>query len=97
VASRECPNCHSKRNWKDGLRETNLGSIQRFVCRDCGFRYSEKSYKEYETIENHQLCAEFEAKKLDSATETKTVAGDNSAGKENEDEREYRLYLQKQA
>jgi len=97
VASRECPNCHSKRNWKDGLRETNLGSIQRFVCRDCGFRYSEKSYKEYETIENHQLCAEFEAKKLDSATETKTVAGDNSAGKENEAEREYRLYLKKQA
>ncbi len=21
-ASRECPNCHSKRIWKDGLRET---------------------------------------------------------------------------
>jgi len=39
-AKRECPNCHSKRNWKDGIRETNLGSIQRFTCRECGFRFS---------------------------------------------------------
>jgi hypothetical protein len=69
MASRECPNCHSKRNWKDGLRETNLGSIQRFVCRDCSFRFSEKSYKDSMTIEVRQLCADLEAKKLDTATE----------------------------
>lgn len=40
-ASRECPNCHSKRNWKDGIRETDSGSVQRFLCRECGFRFSE--------------------------------------------------------
>ena len=28
-ASRECPECHSKRNWKAGFRETNFGSVQR--------------------------------------------------------------------
>jgi integrase len=75
-ASRECPNCHSKRIWKDGFRENNSDSVQRFVYRDCGVRFSEKSYKEYLTTENRQLCAlSKEAKKLDTATETKTVAG----------------------
>jgi integrase len=92
-ASRECPNCHSKRNWKDGLRETGFGSVQRFICRECGFRFSEKSYKDSQLTEVSQLCAKLEAKKLDTATEIKTVAGD----KENEAENEYRLYLKKQA
>jgi hypothetical protein len=75
-ASRECPNCHSKENWKDGLRETNFGLVQRFKCRDCGVRFSEKSYKDILLTENRQLCALLEAKKLDSATEIKTVAGE---------------------
>jgi integrase len=77
-ASRECPECHSKKNWKDGIRETNFGSVQRFLCRDCGFRFCEKSYKVYLANENRQLCAKKKAKKLDSATETKTVAGEKS-------------------
>ncbi|MGA3288900.1 MAG: tyrosine-type recombinase/integrase [Candidatus Bathyarchaeia archaeon] len=78
-ASKECPNCHSKRNWKDGIRETNFGSIQRFYCRDCGYRFSEKSYKDCLLNESSQLCAILEeAKKLDTATETKTVAGDTT-------------------
>lgn len=92
MASRECPNCHSRRNWKDGLRETGSGLTQRFVCRNCGFRFSDKSYKEKLLNSNRQLCALLEAKKLDSATETKTVAGEK-----NEAEKEYRLYLMKQA
>lgn len=77
-ASIECPNCHSKRNWKDGLRETGLGSIQRFICRECGFRFSEKSYKDCLLTENSQLCAKLEAKKLDTATDIKTVAGESN-------------------
>jgi len=80
MASRECPNCHSKRNWRDGLRETSFNSIQRFICRDCGFRFSEKSYKDCLLTESSQLCAIIEeAKKLDTATEIKTVAGDGKA------------------
>jgi integrase len=79
MASRECPNCHSKRNWKDGTRETNLGSIQRLSCRECGFRFSEKSYKDSQLTEVSQLCAKLEAKKLETATETKTVAGESLA------------------
>ena len=75
-ARRECPNCHSKENWKDGLRETNFGLVQRFKCRECGFRFSENSYKDCVTTLNRQLCVLSEAKKLDSATEIMTVAGE---------------------
>ena len=76
MASRECPNCHSKKKLERWIKGDKIGSIQRFICRDCGFRFSEKSYKEYSLTENSQLCAKLEAKKLDTATETKTVAGD---------------------
>jgi integrase len=76
MASRECPNCHSKRNWKDGFRKTDNGSVQRYLCQDCAFRFSDNPYKLKSLTGNSQLCAELEAKKLDTATEIKTVAGE---------------------
>ena len=76
-ARRECPECHSKKNWKAGVRANQAGEIQRFLCRDCGYRFSEKSNIESQMNRGRQLCAVLkEAKKLDTATETKTVAGD---------------------
>ena len=36
-----CPECGSRRVWKDGLRYTSVGAIQRYICRDCGYRFSE--------------------------------------------------------
>jgi len=97
-ASRECPNCHSIRNWKAGIRETGLGSIQRFICRECGFRFSDNSYKAYLLNENHQLCAKLEAKKLDTATEIKTVAGEPNQIKANSEARiiEFLWWMKKQ-
>jgi len=77
-ASRECPECHSKKNWKAGVRQTLNGEVQRFLCRDCGLRFSEKSNKELHVNSGRQLRAILkEAKKLDSATEMKTVAGES--------------------
>jgi integrase len=76
-ASRECPNCHSKKNWKAGVRQTEIGEIQRFLCRECGFRFGEKSNIESSRNRGRQLGAILkEAKKLDTATEIKTVAGE---------------------
>jgi integrase len=97
-ASRECPNCHSRRNWKAGIRETCLGSIQRFICRECGFRFSDNSYKAYLLNESSQLCAKLEAKKLDSATGTKTVAGELNQSKANLEARiiEFLWWMKKQ-
>ena len=36
-----CPECGSQRLWKDGLRYTFYGEIQRYICRGCSYRFSE--------------------------------------------------------
>ena len=38
-----CPGCGSKKAWKDGLRYVQGNPIQRFLCRSCGYRFSETS------------------------------------------------------
>jgi len=41
-----CPECGSTLVWKDGLRYLNDGgTVQRWLCRDCGFRFSEPTVK----------------------------------------------------
>jgi len=37
-----CPQCGSNRTYKAGLRYTIESQIQRHLCRDCGYRFSEK-------------------------------------------------------
>lgn len=78
-ASRECPNCHSKRIWRDGIRETRNVSVQRFLCRDCYYRFSESPSLSADSfnIAARQVCVTLRgAKNLAAATELKTVAGD---------------------
>jgi integrase len=99
VASRECPNCHSTKNWRSGMGDTGLGSIQRFICRECGFRFSDRSYKATLLSENSQLGAILkEAKKLDTATEIKTVAGESTTTKSNSEAKilEFLWWMKKQ-
>jgi len=40
-----CPECTSQRVWKDGVRATRCGDVQRYVCRSCGYRFSESKVK----------------------------------------------------
>jgi integrase len=40
-----CPECGSGRLYKDGLRYTNEGQVQRYLCRACGYRFSEAKVK----------------------------------------------------
>lgn len=45
-AQLKCPQCASQLLWKDGLRHLRGGKIiQRYLCRSCGFRFSESSLK----------------------------------------------------
>jgi len=37
----KCPECASQRVWKDGLRQTKHGDVQRWLCRSCGHRFSD--------------------------------------------------------
>jgi len=39
-----CPECGSSKTWKDGIRQTNDGDIQRYLCRECGYRFSQASW-----------------------------------------------------
>jgi integrase len=82
-----CPECGSNDVVRAGKRNYNGSEIQRFLCKECEtrfsdpaakhFAFSKKIFKQNPTKRNHQLCAILEeAKKLDSATENKTVAGE---------------------
>jgi integrase len=53
----KCPECGSNRLWRASLRYTNNGTIQRWLCRDCGYRFSENHFKECQTIDSRQICA----------------------------------------
>jgi integrase len=57
-----CPQCQSKRVWKDAKRQDNFGYvIQRWYCRDCGRRFSDP---------NDVKKAKREAEKLRAKVET---------------------------
>jgi integrase len=36
----QCPQCGSSKIWKDGMRYEPYGEIQRYLCRDCSYRFS---------------------------------------------------------
>ncbi len=41
-----CPSCGSDKSFRDGTRQTHSrGLIQRFLCRSCGYRFSESQIK----------------------------------------------------
>jgi integrase len=88
----QCPDCTSQRLYKDGVRKTISGDVQRFLCRDCGLRFSERGTqkppqkKSKQSLNNHGVILSTyrlsailqEAKKMDHATELKAVVGEIS-------------------
>ena len=47
-----CPECGSQRVWKAGIRYTPYGEIQRYLCRNCAYRFSHSEGSE--PFEPHQ-------------------------------------------
>jgi integrase len=50
-----CPECGYTKTWKDGIRYTKLGDIQRYICRECGYRFSARNWnsaKEHEQVQS---------------------------------------------
>ena len=41
----KCPECGSQRTWKDGKRYVKGREIQRYLCRSCGYRFSDLKVK----------------------------------------------------
>jgi len=80
----QCPVCASVKFWRDGLRETPQGKKQRFICRDCGHRFSENSpsqtvprrrlNRSTNILYDRYVCAT-EAKNMSYTTEKTQSAG----------------------
>jgi len=47
-----CPECGASKTWKDGTRRTDDGKIQRYYCRECGYRFSETSSNDFNAPKN---------------------------------------------
>ena len=75
----ECPQCSNDKIWKDGFRHTGSGKIQRFMCKECGYRFSDvKSSNIPEYDYDRQIGDnQKESKNLTVATENQAT-GDNS-------------------
>jgi integrase/predicted RNA-binding Zn-ribbon protein involved in translation (DUF1610 family) len=88
--SLKCPECHSRKIYRNGFRKQGQGLVQRFLCQECGYRFSPSNVgkalnSKYRIELNCQVCVTRGSKNLDSAAEIKAVAdgirllGDNPA------------------
>jgi len=68
----KCPQCGSAKTWKDGIRETAYGPVQRYLCRNCAYRFSDPNSKQAQTLFNGSSMSEhvetIHTKKLKSET-----------------------------
>ena len=77
-----CPVCKSRKDFRDGFRYLKSGDkVQRWLCRECGHRFSEKSPSQSLQRRlnrttplqlSNQICV-FEAKNLETAENIKTA------------------------
>ena len=74
-----CPECNSQKTWKDGLRYVQGEKVQRFLCRVCGYRFSENNYKECQTTRGRQICA-LETKRVKNLVKVETRKETRLAG-----------------
>lgn len=73
----KCLSCGSSKIYKAGTRQTTEGlTLQRYLCRECSYRFSEKNpYKLCQTDNNHHLSAILQdrSKKMDPQQKTDVV------------------------
>ena len=51
-----CHSCQSSKTWLDGKRYVQDRPIQRYLCRVCGYRFSESHKKEQKQTRDRQIC-----------------------------------------
>ena len=52
----KCPQCSSIKVWKDGFRSSDYGLVQRWLCRNCGYRFSLNNKKKNRQTIGYQVC-----------------------------------------
>lgn len=82
TAGIQCPECGAVRVYKDGVRHTVSGDVQRFVCRECGYRFSDPSSLKVKDNNrgSSQICA-FKVKNLDTLETKQSSAGELNTAK----------------
>ncbi len=65
-----CPECGSTRVWKDGFRYTRQRDVQRFLCKLCGFRFSQ-------TLANIQVKVNISGQLLEQSNSGKNLLQSN--------------------
>jgi integrase/DNA-directed RNA polymerase subunit RPC12/RpoP len=96
-----CPECGSERIWKDGLRKTVSMTVQRWICRNCGHRFSEPSLRDKnvdDLTRDHRVCiSQTKAMKNLVTVETRMEPGLREATQDAKGKIvEYAFWLQKE-
>jgi len=52
----KCPQCSSTKVWKDGFRRSDYGLVQRWLCKNCGYRFSLNNKKKNRQTIGYQVC-----------------------------------------
>ena len=98
-----CPECGASRLFKDGVRRTIDGDLQRFLCRTCGYRFSEgqNSKTNHVLRLSRQICVSLTGAKNLTSAELEKAAGEQTI--KNIDQQttkglllQYTWYLQKE-
>jgi transposase-like protein len=77
-----CPQCPSKKLWRDGLRYEMFGyPIQRWLCRDCGLRFSDSfdAQKAKKTVETVAMIETKLLKSKDGIVSTRQICDENTS------------------
>jgi transcriptional regulator NrdR family protein len=54
ISQPTCPECGSQKTWLAGKRHVQGGEIQRYLCRDCGYRFSDPSFSRKNSLSEIQ-------------------------------------------
>lgn len=81
-----CPECGSPKSWKAGKRYLGSLKVQRYLCRECGYRFSNSEFSRKTKISlanqrrHNQICVTETkvAKNLDAAKQKQKAAGEKT-------------------
>jgi integrase len=62
-----CPQCGSEKTWRDGIRYSGFGQVQRYICRNCGYRFSDP---ESQQLQKRHIWLQIEGPKAVARTQT---------------------------
>jgi len=69
-----CPQCGSTKLWRDGIRYTGFGQVQRYLCRNCGYRFSNPNSKTFQDLVQPIYRGARDSSESNSKTVSKRIA-----------------------